>query len=103
MTKRKLSALAAFLKRVRGATKAKGKQSELARFLGAPRQQVSGWLKGIRAPGGEVTLLMLEWVAAEEAKQQKPKAPGSVRGAAKGKTRKAGTYDQETTKRVRKR
>jgi DNA-binding transcriptional regulator YdaS (Cro superfamily) len=71
VTKSQLSKLAALLARISRACAARGKKTELARVLGKPPQRVNDWLTGIVAPGGEVTLLMLEWVTAEEANQQK--------------------------------
>lgn len=66
--------LAELIKRVKQAALPHGKHAALARYLGEPPQRVNDWLSGGRNPGGEVTLLMLEWVTAEEAKQQK--SPG---------------------------
>lgn len=92
MTQRQLTKIAALLKRVRKATEQRGKKSELANFLGVRSQVLSDWLSGRFTPGGEITLLMLEWVAAEEAKQ--PNAPASATNTGKGKTRKKGNVNE---------
>ena len=86
MTKRRAVKLQELLERVREASRATGRRAELARQLGCSRQQVNGWLSGDRMPGGEVTLQLLEWVQAEEAKQNK--ALGSATNTAQSKTRK---------------
>jgi hypothetical protein len=68
VTKRRPEKLSDLLKRVRCATEYRGKKSELARWLKTTPQRVTDWLSGTRAPGGEVTLRLLEWVQEEEAK-----------------------------------
>jgi transcriptional regulator with XRE-family HTH domain len=78
--------MAALLGRVRKATQARGKKSELAKYLGKTPQHVNDWLAGKYSPGGDVTLQLLEWVRAEEANQQK--TLGSVTSTAKGSARK---------------
>jgi transcriptional regulator with XRE-family HTH domain len=78
--------LKALLARVKRATTLRGKKSELARFLGVSRQRITNWLSLDCAPNGEVTLLMLDWVTAEEEKQNKS-APGSASNTARSKTR----------------
>ena len=45
--------------------------AELARLLGIPRQRVNDWLSCERSPDGETTLLLLQWVSAVEAQQNK--------------------------------
>jgi transcriptional regulator with XRE-family HTH domain len=60
------SPLPAFLERMKKASSATGKKSELAKFLGAPLASVSRWLSGEREPGGEITLKMLKWVEQQE-------------------------------------
>ena len=60
------SPLPAFLERIKKASSATGKKSELAKFLGAPLASVSRWLSGEREPGGEITLKMLKWVEQQE-------------------------------------
>ena len=103
MTARQLSKLSVLLNRVRGATAARGKKAELARFLGEPPQRVHDWLKekDNRAPGGEVTLLMLEWVQAEEANQ--PKTVAVLLTPQRRKTRKPNPHLYENSSRIRKR
>ena len=75
------------IQRVKNATSSYGSKAQLASAIGVPRQRINDWLSGCRAPGGEYTLKLLEWVTEAEAKQQK--APGDVISIAKGeKTRK---------------
>ena len=76
--------LKALLARVKRASSARGKKTELAKYLGVSYVSVSQWLSGRFAPNGEVTLQMLAWVQAEEAKQN---APGSVSSTARSKAR----------------
>jgi hypothetical protein len=95
VTKRQLTKLAELLERVRRATKARGKKSELARWLGTEPQRVNDWLSGANAPGGEVTLLLLEWVTAEESIQNK--SPGRALTRPEPKTPK-GSNDEEVPK-----
>src|ERR1043165_1707329 len=71
VTKRQATLLAGLIERVKAATAARGKKSALARWLGTTPQCVTDWLAGRRAPGGEVTLLLLEWVQSEEPHQNK--------------------------------
>jgi hypothetical protein len=87
------------LERVRKASLPRGKKKELGKFLRAPKQQVYAWLNGVRAPGGEVALLMLEWVQAEEAKQTKNR--GDATNTTTAKTRNPQSR-YEKRKRVRK-
>jgi outer membrane biogenesis lipoprotein LolB len=60
------------LDRLNRATNETGKMSALADFLGkatghkVPLASVSRWLSGKRAPGGEITLLLLRWVELQE-------------------------------------
>ena len=54
------------LKRLKDATSARGKKSELANYLHVSLVQVSQWLSGDRKPGGETTLQMLHWVELQE-------------------------------------
>jgi predicted transcriptional regulator len=89
--------LKALLARVNRATALRGKKKALAKFLGVGPSRVSNWLSLNRAPNGEVTLLMLEWVRAEEAKQQK--SPGSAVDTARGKAHKTKSdYEKQTRK-----
>jgi DNA-binding transcriptional regulator YiaG len=54
------------LERLKKASSASGKKSELANFLGVPLASVSRWLSGEREPGGEITLKMFHWVEQQE-------------------------------------
>jgi hypothetical protein len=88
--------LKALLARVRRASAARGKKQELANFIDVPRQRVTNWLSEVSAPNGEVTLLMLEWVQAEEAKQNKDR--GSVVALPRRKTRSTqSNYEKRKT------
>jgi hypothetical protein len=90
--------LKALLARVNRAASVRGKKTELANFLGVPLARVSQWLSLSRAPDGEVTLEMLEWVRAEEAKQKRNR--GSAITPPRRKTRSTqSNYEKE--KRVR--
>jgi transcriptional regulator with XRE-family HTH domain len=83
------------LNRVSLATKARGQKAALAKFLKVPPPRVSDWLRGNYEPSGDVTLRLLEWVRAEEVKQQK--SPDDVTSTAKGKTRSTHqTYEGKT-------
>jgi transcriptional regulator with XRE-family HTH domain len=70
------SPLRSLLDRLVYVTAAYGKKAALAQALGVPQSRVSEWLHGKGEPSGEVTLLLLEWVTAEEAQQKEN--PGSV-------------------------
>ena len=94
------SRLQRLLRRVERATQARGKKSELAHYLGVARQQLNSWLSGIKTPGGEVTLQLLEWVAAEEGKQTK--SPGSVQPPPERVTRRKKPLSHENSRRSRK-
>ena len=60
--------LPSLLERLKKATAATGKKTELAEFLKpkVPLASVSRWLSGEREPGGEVTLQLLYWVELQE-------------------------------------
>ena len=88
--------LKALLSRVKRATAKRGKLTELARFLDKPLPHVSNWLSMRLAPNGEVTLLMLQWVEAEEGKNKS--GPGSATNTARTKTRSTDTTKHETRK-----
>jgi DNA-binding transcriptional regulator YiaG len=60
------SALPRLINRLKQATAAHGKKSELAEWLGVHRQMVTDWLSGKQEPGGEMTLRMLQWVEQQE-------------------------------------
>jgi len=82
------------IERVRRAVRYPGRQSELARHLGVARQQVSAWLAGKWKPSGETALLMLEWVSAEEVKQQS--GPGGDDTPPEPETRSRRTHNDTT-------
>ena len=67
------------------ATQARGMKAALAEYLGVPRPRVSEWLRGVKEPGGAITLRIMEWVNLPEAQRQK--ALGSSTKTAKSKTR----------------
>lgn len=66
-------------------------KSELARRLGVTSSHIQKWITAREyEPGGEVTLAMLDWVQAEEAKQTK--SPGRALTRPEPKTRKTKAY-----------
>jgi hypothetical protein len=76
--------LKALLARVNRAAAARGKKTELAQFLRVRLVTVSQWLSLDRAPNGEITLLMQQWVTAQEKNKN---AADNVKSIASGKTR----------------
>jgi transcriptional regulator with XRE-family HTH domain len=73
------------LAKVSALTKERGRKVALANFLHVNQSRVSEWLSDKVEPSGEVTLRLLEWVNAEEVKQQI--ALGGADNTAKGLTR----------------
>ncbi len=68
------------IERLRRATSERGRKTELAAWLGVPRQSVNDWLSARMEPSGETTLRLLNWVTAEEAKTKKPASVASPAG-----------------------
>ncbi len=67
---------------VRLTSKERGLKTKLAVYAGVSRQVVSAWLSGAGTPDANKTFLLLEWVAAEQAKQKtKRAATGSTEAA----------------------
>ena len=58
--------LPTLLKRLKEATRERGKKSELAALLGVSKTRVWQWLSGTNEPGGETTLQLLRWVEQQE-------------------------------------
>ncbi len=85
MTARSGQNLQSLIDRVKRATETRERRESLAKFLGVSLVRIYQWLALDRAPNGEVTLLMLEWVTAEEA--NKTKATGSVSTTTSDKAR----------------
>ena len=83
------SQLPELLERVRKASSASGKKSELAKFLGAPLASVSRWLSGDREPGGEIALKMLHWVLHQERQIKKPGTVTAAPGIQQAQTMKS--------------
>jgi transcriptional regulator with XRE-family HTH domain len=84
------------LARVRVLTNPKvrrGRRAKLAKDLGVSRSLVTGWLSGIFEPGGDLTLQLLKWVAAEEAQQNK--SPGTAQTAPERKTRRKANREKD--------
>lgn len=80
------------IKRLRRLTDERGRKTELASWLGVPRQSVHDWLSERVSPSGETTLRLLEWVAAEEAKfQTEAPASAAAPAGAKAQVRKSNT------------
>jgi hypothetical protein len=69
------------LSEVRELTAGHGQRAGLAKLLKVSSVEISQWLLLRRAPNGEITLRLLDWVQAEKKKQQK--ALGSVSTTAK--------------------
>lgn len=97
MTPRTISYWGDLRRRLISATNTLGAQAELARYLKVTRQAVSEWLRrSDRAPSAEKTLRLLEWVTAEEAKQQKKRAgSASTRPALKTRKDKSTTNEKD--------
>jgi transcriptional regulator with XRE-family HTH domain len=77
-------------RRVIAAVDEPGAKAKLARYLGITRQAVSEWIRrDDRAPSAEYTLRLLEWVAAEEAKQKQSAERALTRPAQKTRVRKS--------------
>ncbi len=86
-------------RRLISATTAAGAQSKLALRMKVTRQAVSEWLRRTdRAPSADTTLRLLEWVTAEEAKQQQTKRAGSASTQPALKTRKSKSKSHEKAK-----
>lgn len=49
-----------------------GKKTAAADFVGVDQSNITRWIKDEREPGAEAAFRLLEWVTAEEAKQQSP-------------------------------
>jgi len=86
--------MANLLERLNTATSQRGTKSKLAKAMGVPLANVSQWLSGVREPGGETTLRLLEWVRAEEAEQKSPDSATTPAGQ-KTQVRKSG-YEKQT-------
>lgn len=85
------------LSRVRALTAGRGRKTLLARDLKVPLPRISEWLSGKNEPGGEITLRLLQWVLAEEAKQ---KSPGSATTPPRAKTRMEKHNGQKSKRRT---
>lgn len=70
--------------RLTSATQMRGKKSALCAELGVSASRLSQWLSGRRKPDAEMTLRLLAWVQADEAKT---KSPASVSPPAGPQTR----------------
>lgn len=92
----KSSRFARLQKRLKAATSQRGKQTELARYLKVPQPRVAEWLAGVYEPGAEITLRMLEWVTAQEAKLKQ--TPGSATNTARGRKTRSRNHSHETKK-----
>jgi transcriptional regulator with XRE-family HTH domain len=71
----------------------RGTKLSLSKDFGVSPSVVSQWFKGVTIPTAENTLRLLEWVTAEEAKQQK--SPGRARTHPERKTRKTHQQDEK--------
>src|SRR5262249_23585869 len=68
----KCSAWESLRRRLVAATRESGSKTKLADAFGVSRSAVAQWLSGTTVPAAEAALCLLEWVQAEEAKQQSP-------------------------------
>src|ERR1700722_10125071 len=95
MTKKRTPRLDALLDRVESLCKNK---SALARELGVSSSHIQKWITAREyEPGGEITLHLLEWVRAKEARQ-KEKSRRSVRAPRRQKTRSTqSSYEKRKT------
>ena len=73
-------------KRLARATAAHGAKIALARLFGISDAAVAQWINGTAKPSAELTLRVLEWVTAFEAKQNKS-ARGGATNTTTSKTR----------------
>ena len=69
--------LPTLLERLRRATSERGQKTELATWLGVPRQSLNDWLSGRKEPSGETTLRLQHWVEQAE-RQPKQPSPGAT-------------------------
>lgn len=86
MVKRPTPRLDSLFARVRRLTAPRGAKGLLADSLGIEASRLSEWLRGDYEPSGEITLQLLEWVTAAEAKQKEPSGALTPKGR---KTRSA--------------
>jgi len=76
ITGQKTPLLAAFLADVQAFCAARhGRVSELAAAAGVAQPHVSAWLHGKMEPGGEATLTIQAWLAAERAAEAREHSP----------------------------
>jgi hypothetical protein len=94
VTKKRTPRLNALLDRIERICKNK---SALARELGVSRDHIQKWITARQyEPGGEITLHLLEWVGAAEAKQRK--ALGDADNTAKSRTRLRNSRNERSKK-----
>jgi transcriptional regulator with XRE-family HTH domain len=85
------SSLETLRSRLKRATQARGKKTELARFLRMSPESVSRYLGSVE-PGGETTLRILQWV---EEQERQTKSPGSAQTRPERKTQsRKSTYEK---------
>jgi transcriptional regulator with XRE-family HTH domain len=67
------------VKRIAALTSPPGAKARLAEQFNTTRQAVNKWLSGKGAPNAELTLRLLVWVQAEEAKPKQSSGRASTR------------------------
>jgi transcriptional regulator with XRE-family HTH domain len=77
------------VKRIAALTSPPGAKVRLAQQFDTTRQAVNKWLSGKGAPNAELTLRLLDWVQAEEAKQKRSSGRASTRPERKTQVRKS--------------
>lgn len=87
-------------KRLQNSTAKKGARANLARAFGVTTAAVSQWLSGNSAPKADTTLRLLQWVIAQEAKENRNAGSGSgTRPPRKTQKRKAGSNAKPKSRR----
>lgn len=76
----------------------RGQKAALAKKFGISAPAVSQWLSGKNVPTAEIALALLDWVATEEAKQNKNRR--SAQTPRRRKTRSTESYE-DTKERIR--
>jgi transcriptional regulator with XRE-family HTH domain len=81
-------------KRIAALTSPPGAKARLAEHFTTSRQAVNKWLSGKGAPNADLTLRLLDWVQAEEAKQKRSPGRASTRPERKTQLRSSKAYEK---------
>jgi transcriptional regulator with XRE-family HTH domain len=81
--------LRALMRQVKRLASPRGEKKALASRLGISQSKLSDYLAGVYEPGGDLTLQLLAWVRAKEAKQTKSPGRESPRPEPKTQLRKS--------------